>query len=157
MLKNNKGISLITVIVTIVIMIILISIVVSSSIDSVEETNLTKIENEIKNLKDAVSVRMANYERNKTLYPMIGEKLEGKVFEYIPTIANLESGEVSNIISKITNNYNNGNQDYYRLVGRVDAEKIGVEGIDIAHRYIVDYYECEVYGPVRFELINIGG
>ena len=157
MLKNQKGISLITVIVTVVIMIILISIVVSSSIDSVEETNITKIENEIKNLKDAVSIRMSNYERNKSLYPMIGEKLDGKIFEYIPTIANLESDEISNITSKVTDSYNKGNQDYYRLVGRLDAEKIGVEGIDFEHKYIVDYYECEVYGPVRFELINIGG
>ena len=125
MLKNNKGISLITVLVTIVIMSILIYIVVNSSINSVSETNITKINNEIKNLKNAISVRISNNERNENLYPMVGNKLEyEKLFEQISSIKNLSSGEVTTIVNK----YNAETQDYFRLIGKIDAEKLGVEG-----------------------------
>lgn len=148
MLRNSKGISLITLIVTIVVMIILISIVVNSSIDSVEETNLTKINTEIRNIKDAVSTRISNNERNETLYPIIGEKVGDSVFDYVRTIETLTSDEIDDLINKLSDRYNEGNQDYFRLVGKAEAELLGVEGLDSEHYYIVNYYECEVYGPV---------
>ena len=55
MLKNKKGVSLITLVITIVVMLIVLTITISSSLKSVDETNATRIENEIRNLKDAVN------------------------------------------------------------------------------------------------------
>lgn len=155
MFKNSKGISLVTLVITIVVMIIILTITISSSLKSVEETNVTKIENEIRSLKDAVNDRIANYERNPSLYPIVGQKTGDTIFEYIRSIENLESQEISNIISEISKNYSSETADYYRIVGRTEAEKLGVESLDIEHYYIVDYNECEVYGPISAELVNL--
>lgn len=157
MLKDNKGVSLVTLVITIVIMLIMISIVINSSIKSVEETNLTKIENEIKNLEDAVNNRIVNHERNATLYPIVGEKIGDNIFEYIRSIESLDASEVSELVGKIADTYSKENEEYYRLVGKADAEKLGVEGLDAEHYYVVDYNECEVYGPISLELVNNGG
>lgn len=154
MVKSNRGVSLVTLVITIVVMLIIISITISSSIKSVEETNATKIENEIRSLRDAVNDRMANHERNAILYPIIGEKIGDSVFEYIRSIENLESQEINKIISQISDNYSVDNVDYYRLVGRTEAEKLGVENIDMEHYYVVDYYECDVYGPISLKVLN---
>ena len=153
MLKNEKGISLVMLVITIVVMVVMISITISSSINSVEETNLTRIQNEIRNLKDAANDRMANYKRNSTLYPIIGEKIADEFLD--DYIRSIEFVEPSDVFDKIR--YNDETKDYYRLVGRIEAEKLGVEGIDAEHYYIIDYTEGEVYGPVNIELINNGG
>ena len=149
MLKNNSGISMLTVILTIIVMIILISITINGSIKTVEETNLTKIANEIKNLKDAVNIRMTNYERNATTYPLIGEKVGDDVFKYILSIENMSNEEKLDIVDTISVSYNQDKQDYYRLIESADAERLGVEGLDEENYYIIDYYYGEVYGPVK--------
>ena len=154
MIKNNKGVSLVSLVITIVVMLVILSITLSSSLQSVEETNLTKIENEIRDLKDAVNDRLANYQRNPMTYPIIGEKVGDNIFEYIRSIETLESNEISEIIEQISVTYSVENADYYRLVGRTEAEKLGVENIDAKHFYIVDYYDCDVYGPISVKLLN---
>lgn len=154
MLKSDKGISLITVLITIVTMIILIAIVVNSSLNSVEETNVTKINNEIKSLKEGVSIRITNHERNENLYPLVGEKVkDSEILEKVSSIEKLSSGEAMNIAEK----YNEKTKEYFRLIGRDDAKLLGVEGIDIEHYYIVNYYDCEVYGPIDINLVSSGG
>lgn len=154
MFKENRGVSLITLVITIVTMLILLAITLSSSLDSVEEANITKIDNEIRDLKDAVNDRMANYERNPVLYPIIGEKIGDNIFEYVRSIEILESQEINEIINEISATYSVENIDYYRLVGRTEAEKLGVENIDVEHYYVVDYLECEVYGPISLKVLN---
>ena len=154
MIKNNKGVSLVSLVVTIVVMLIILSITLSSSLKSVEETNLTKIDNELRDLKDAVNDRMANYQRNPMVYPIIGEKVGDNLVEYIRSIETLESQEINEIIEQINVTYSPEIADYYRLVGRTEAEKLGVENIDVEHFYVVDYYDCDVYGPISEKLIN---
>ncbi len=154
MLKSNKGISLITLVITIVVMLVILAITISSSIKSVDETNITKIENEISSLKDAVNVRMVNHERNAALYPIIGQKLGDDIYDYIRSIETLETTEISEIISEISQVYSAETSNYYRLVGASEANSLGVESVDPEHYYVVDYYECEVYGPVSLSLVN---
>lgn len=154
MIKNENGISLLTVIITIVVMIILISIVVNSSINSVDETNLTKINYETKNIKDAVNIRISNHERNASAYPYVGTPVGDKVFTYVQYIEILTKEEINELIKKLTDNYNVGNEKYYRLIGKTEAEELGVDGIDIEHCYIIDYYEGDVYGPIKKDLIE---
>lgn len=156
MIKSNRGVSLVTLVITIVVMFIMISITISASIKSVEETNTTKIDHEIRSLRDAVSDRLANNKRNAVLYPIIGEKIGDSVNEYIRSIENLEGPQKEKIINKINNDERNFEEtkDFFRLVGRTEAEKLGVENIDVEHFYVVDYYECEVYGPINPEILN---
>ena len=157
MLRSNKGISLVMLVITIAVMVIMISITINSSIESVEEANLTKISTEIKNLKDAVNDRIANNARNSTLYPIVGEKIGDSIFEYIRSIETLSLQEISDVVDTIASTYSPETKDYFRLVGRNDAEKLGVESIDAEHYYVVDYYNGEIYGPVSLDLVNNGG
>ena len=156
MIKIEKGVSLVTLVITIVVMVVMISIIIGTSIQSIDEANVTKIDNEIKTLKDAVIDRISNNARNETLYPIVGEKLGDTIFEHIRSIERLDNKEISEIIGNIAGNYSQETSDYYRLVGNIDAEKLGVEGLDPTHAYVVDYIECEVYGPVSEDLINKG-
>ena len=156
MIKSNRGVSLVTLVITIVVMLIMISITISASLKSVEETNDTKIEHEIRSLQDAVNDRLANNNRNPVLYPIIGEKIGDSINEYIRSIENLENGEKDKILNRINNGERNFDEtkDFFRLVGRTEAEKLGVENIDKEHFYVVDYYECEVYGPISLKVLN---
>ena len=151
-MKNNAGVSLVTLVITIVVMLVILSITLSSSLDSIEETNMTKIENEIRTLKDAANDRMANYERNPTLYPLVGDKIGDGIIDYIGAIETLESSEITQLKVKYKDEAHHS--DYHRLVGRADAAKLGVENIDVEHFYIIDYYNVEVYGPVSSKVIN---
>ena len=92
---------MVTLVISIVVMIIILSIVINSSINSVNETNLTKIDNEIGDLKNAVAIRITNYQRNSTLYPIVGQKIGDNVFEYIRSIERLSSSEIGDIIDEI--------------------------------------------------------
>jgi type II secretory pathway pseudopilin PulG len=56
MLKNNKGISLATMVITIIIMLIILSTLVYSSVASVKVRKLNKLYNDIRQLNDAVAV-----------------------------------------------------------------------------------------------------
>lgn len=143
MLKNNKGVSMITLVITIVIMVIMISIILNSSIDSIEETNVTKIENEVRMLKEAVNVRITNHERNENLYPLIGEKVGDEIYNKLKNIEGIEPSVINEL------NYSAETEDLYRVIDAADAKQLGVDGIDVEHRYILDYNDCEVYGPLK--------
>ena len=75
-MKNNSGISLITLAVMIVVMLILASIVMNSGIESIDEANDTKVAVEIEKLKEAVSKRMTDNARNEAAYPFVGKKVD---------------------------------------------------------------------------------
>ena len=151
MIKDNKGISLIMLVISFVIMILLISIIVNTSLNSVEEVETVKIEDEIRNLTDAVNDRIINNERNSIQYPLVGSKVEEDVFLYIRSIKTLDSSEITKIISKINENYSDKTKDLFRLVGNIEAQRLGVKNVDPDHYYIVDYNTGDVYGPVTNE------
>ena len=151
--KKNRGISMIMLVIAIVIMIILISIIMSSSLTSVEEVEMVKIEEEIRNLTDAVNDRIANYERNSKAYPLVGTVIGENVFIYIRSIDYLESDEITRIITKINLSYSEDNRELYRVIGNKEAQLLGVSNVDNEHYYVVDYNEGEVYGPISLDLI----
>lgn len=156
-MRKQTGVSMVTLVISIVVMIIILSIVINSSINSVNETNLTKIDNEIGDLKNAVAIRITNYQRNSTLYPIVGQKINDNIFEYVRSIERLNSSEIGEIIDEIVKDYSSENSDYYRLVGKVEAEKLGIENIESDHYYVVDYINGEVYGPVNSQIVSNGG
>ncbi len=155
MFKKQDGISIIMLVISIVVMLILISIVMNSSLNSIEEVDSVKIEDEIRNLREAVNDRMINYERNSILYPMVGRKIaDDKIYLLVRSIDNKDSSEISRMISSINKNYSEETKNYYRIVGNSDAQSLGVSNIDPEHYYVVDYIEVEVYGPVSLELVQ---
>lgn len=147
MSKKDNGISMVTLVITMVLMIIMISMVVNSGIESIEETNVTKIENEIRMLKEAMNIRITNHERNEYLYPLIGEKVGDEIYNKLSTIAGIEPEVINRIKDNIE--YSQESEDLYREIDATDAKQLGVDGINVEHRYILDYNDCEVYGPLK--------
>lgn len=144
-MKENKGVSIIALIVTITIIIILITITWSSGIGNVNEANKTKIDVEIGYLKEAVSTQMTNHVRNPEKYPFVGERLTTEeATKYISTVKSLSNSAVIEINSKI----NEDTIQYFRLIDSTSAETLGVDSVDKNHYFIVDYETGNVYGTV---------
>ncbi len=127
--KNQKGISLITLVVTIVVLIILAGITIySGAIRNIDSTTDTMALEEIINIGDAVATRKELHELRGSKYQLIGEALTAPV-------------EVNGI------SYQNG---WYKLNPNNSTE-LGLE--NIKGKYIVNYDTCEVVSlnPIYFQ------
>lgn len=153
-MKKQNGVSLITLIVTIIVIIILASVAMASGVGSIEEANRTKIDMEIRGIKDAVSDRMIYYAQNSSNYPLVGKKVDD-ITIYLYCIDNITNEEISDFIE----NMSYENSDYYRVVDSIAAKSMGVESISEEHQYVVDYYTGKVFGPVNMKKLEaeIGG
>ena len=143
-MKNNSGISLITLAVMIVVMLILASIVMNSGIESIDEANDTKVAVEIEKLKEAVSKRMTDNARNEAAYPFVGKKVDD-IVGYAYYIEDMSNGDLQKFIATVDEE----SVDYMRLVDNIDAAKLGVSSVAEDHYFIVDYYNGKVYGTVN--------
>ena len=97
-------------------------------------------------LKEAVNTRITNHERNENLYPLVGEKIGDEIYNKLSKIDGIDSSIINRIKDNIE--YSEESEDLYREIDAADAKQLGVDGIDIEHRYILDYNDCEVYGPL---------
>lgn len=143
-MKNNQGVSIITLIITIVIIIILATIFWISGIGSVNETNKTKLNVEVGNLKQAVASRLAENARNPERYPLVGNRIDKtSATNYINNIRELSNFEVGAITARMDEN-----MESFRLVDASGAAVLGVDGVDKEHKFIIDYSTGDVYGFV---------
>lgn len=149
-MKKNSGVSMIALVVTVIVIIILASIVTTSGLDSIDETSKTKIDMEIRSIKDAVADRMVNNAQNPGKYPLVGKKLNNDVTLYIYYIENMSNEEIADFVSGI----NDDNIDSYRLIDSIAAGALGIESIDPEHYYIVDYSTGKVYGTVNMKAME---
>lgn len=143
-MKNNSGVSIITLVVTIMIIIILASIAIMSGRDSIDETSKTKVDVEIGSLKEAVSARMIDYARNSLKYPLIGKKVDD-VTVYLPYIENLSEEEKDAFTARVNAA---SSKDVYRIVDSIAAASLGVDAVNENHYFIVDYATGSVYGSI---------
>ena len=143
-MKNNRGISLITLTIMIVVMLILASIVMNSGIDSIDEANDAKIATEISKLKEAVSKRMTDNARNSSAYPFVGRKVDD-IVGYAYFIETMSNGDLQKFIATVDED----SIDYMRVVDCIDAANLGVSGVSEDHYFIVDYYNGKVYGIIN--------
>ncbi len=130
-MNNNKGISIITLIITIVIIIILAGMSIYYGLDkNIGETTNTMSYNEIFDVSESVSQRTLLNRINPDKYKLIGEKL---------TDANPKK------INEIT--YGDG---WYELLAK-ESSKLGLE--NVKKNYVVNYKTGEVisYDPVYYE------
>ena len=142
-MREKAGISLISLIVIIIVILILASIAILSGVGSIKETSKTKLDVEIRSLKDAVSNRMTENARNPSKYPLIGQKVDD-ITAYLPYISGLSNTDIQNISMKITAE----NIDYFRLVDATAASALGAEAIDPEHYFVVNYENGDVYGSI---------
>lgn len=130
-MRNNKGISLITLIITIVVLIILAGIGIYTGYTSnVRKATFTKIYSEMKEISSAVKQREMENKLDNIKYPYLGEKLTDDDFIQINGV-----------------NYGSG----YYLVTSEQIVSLGVSNVD--RDYIVNYSTGEVVSkePIYIE------
>ncbi|MBQ9267643.1 MAG: type II secretion system protein [Clostridia bacterium] len=128
-MRDNRGITLITLIVTIIVMIILAAIGIRVGTESIDTTAEARITNEKKEIETVALERGANYLVNDSAYPLVGSEV---LLSEIADISELDSNDI----------------DYIRKVNRADLQSLGVKNTT-GNSYIVDYLTGIVYGPVK--------
>ncbi len=156
MLKNNKGISLITLILTIIVILILTAIFLSTGLDSIFEAKGSKNANEIAQLKSAISDRFNSYLKNEDTVALTGKLAKNTyttdecINKIISTLdfekATDEEKETQK--NKISNNISRDYEKYVMIIESGDMAQLGLENYSKTNRYIVDYYTGMVYGPI---------
>ena len=84
MIKSNKGISLVSLIIVIAVMLIITSVTISISYDRFEINNLNKLKNDLELLEDKVS----NYYLKYNVIPVLRKKDDNTIIKYDETTLN---------------------------------------------------------------------
>lgn len=162
MIKNNKGVTLMSLVITIVIMVILISIVGYFSLDSIKNSYVA---NQKKELADVV--QYVGSKKVKLLLEEfdVSEKFPDTVVtsEGLYLIANGLSETNKNIILEVnSSDYLKDNQKYlYITAEKLNAESMASDSIvvkDIKNNYIINFFTGTVIGIYdNGERIEISG
>lgn len=129
-MKNQSGISLITLIVTIIVIIILAAIVIGGSFNStLDEATFTRTVSEMTEVYDAVVQRSLEHKLDNTLYAYVGTPL---------------SNDEPKVINGIT--YGDG---YYFIEEQTDKEALNLERVKGS--YIVNYDTGEVISSTKIK------
>lgn len=154
---ENKGITLITVIVMISVILILSAIFLSTGMESLEESKKAEKENEIHQIKLAVVDRYTSYEKNDGSVSLIGTSAKNKwatssecVNSIIPTLdfSSLSSDDKESKINRITSDITRDYDEFVMLINSGDMARLGVDKASDS-LYVVDYYTGSVYGPIE--------
>lgn len=142
MKKNNKGISLVSLVIVIIVTIILISVVVTVGYDYIQESNRTKTTAVVTFISDAASQRQNDKHVDTTMY-YVGHPYTGN---------NLDK------IKGLPDGFEIKGGDMWYFIDAVSAEKLGVleshkyieEDLknptdDIVKTVLVDYFTGEAY------------
>ena len=124
--SNNKGITLIALVITIVVLLILASIGIGGAISGVDESTDQKLKSELKMVQHAVLQRYTKYSLTKDETMLVGDKIEEE---------NLDS----NITWQKQGSYYRINNEQFKELGITD----------IKDTYIVNYKTGEVYNETQ--------
>lgn len=138
---NEKGISLIALVVTIIVMIILATIVIKVGNDGFTTAIDAQIANEIRDVESAAMKRFSDNAVSETAYPLLGEKIELETV--ITTICSNTEYTDADIRESLTKNIS-----YVRKINSTDINGLGVKNAT-GNLYIVDYFSGKVYGPIK--------
>ncbi len=138
---NEKGISLIALVVTIIVMIILATIVIKVGNDGFTTATNAQIANEIRDVESAAMKRFSDNAVSETAYPLLGEKIELETA--ITTICSNTEYTDADIRESLTKNIS-----YVRKINSTDINGLGVKNAT-GNLYIVDYFSGKVYGPIK--------
>ena len=155
MIKNNKGITMMTLVITIVTMVILISIVGYFSIESINNSHISNEKKEMADVLEYVLVRKAKLLNNEfdveEKYGDISGKAPIVTEELLELVArNLEETGKNNIIEV---NQNSIFPDEYKYI-YITADKLNNEALsteytvirDVKNNYIINFYTGTVIG-----------
>ena len=143
-MKNQKGISLITLVVTMVVMLILIGVVGQYSLENIEKSNTAVSESEFANVRDftlnmQTKILLEDYEFDTTQIHMTNELLYILAEEYLSSL------ELSNIVDVNSSDLPAQCKYYYisadkKMFEDKDFTKGNITIQDVKNDYIVNFY-----------------
>lgn len=155
MVKNNKGITLIALVIMIIIIIILTSIFVATSLRALKETRISEIQEEVHALQQAISIRYTSYVKNGESgnVQLVGASPSSR-WESVDDCINaikegMKSEERTVNESKLTNEITRDYDKYVKVITASEAKSLGVDPFLEDSVYVVDYYTSTAYGPVK--------
>ena len=131
-LKNDKGITTISLIITIMVIGILALVSVNMGVAGIKETNDAKLTAELEIVQHAVLEQYTKYKTTKDTVYLVGNKITDAE-------ANEIANEIGVVLVDIPDTYSN--QDYYRL-DKASLTAIGIQ--DSTDEYIINYISGEV-------------
>lgn len=154
-MTNQKGISMITLVITIIVMIILASIVYVVGNDGRETAEHAKYENEKKLIQEAMQSRYATYMRNPNAGSLEGTILENTLTEIVTQLEEMErntldSNEVRDEITSFLDK-NSLHPECSRIINYNDMLSLGITNVTSTtnYSYIANYYTLDVIGPIK--------
>ncbi len=160
-MKNNKGVSLIALVVTIVVMIILASIALNSAtIDQVKAEEARRLA-ENSQVEQAIAVRYGKYLQNSVHNPLLGDKIPEEyvtvndIKEYLldtlTTQGNINNFETRESISAELDSFlikNYSEMEYTRILHHNDIIGLDIDNISVGSIFIINYSTGMVVGPI---------
>lgn len=143
-LRENKGITLIVLIITIVVLLIIAGISISGGITGIEESNDNRAMTELEKVQHAITQRYSKFELTKDKSLIVGTKIDD-----LPTIptptgeTKAPTWKVFQVTSGATVS-THPERKYYRL-SQSDLQNLGLTGSENGSSYIVNYYSGEIF------------
>ncbi len=130
--ENQKGITVVSLLITVIVLIILSGIGIKIGTDSIKASRDGKLASELSMVQHAVLEQYTKYQTTKDITYLVGNKVKQEEMTQIAKNLNIT---LVNIPQKYTN------KDYYRL-DKASLLQIGIENTD--DEYIVNYVSGEV-------------
>ena len=162
-MKNNKGVSMIALIIAIVIMVILASIALNSGNEAYDKALIAKADAERNQVIQAVETRYGKYSINRTASPLVGDTIPEEYYtvndisKYLMDLFRGENrlysdDEMTNhtrekqIQEFLVNNVDH--MEYTRILRHADIINLGLDNITLKSVFLVNYYSSDVVGPI---------
>ncbi len=137
-MKNNKGITLISLVITIIVLLILSGIGIKMGTNMISTSQDKKLISELNMVQHAILEQYAKYQATKDLsYIKVGNKMELADVKKIASNIGIELVNIPDTYS---------NKDYYKL-DKLSLLKIGIENTE--DEYIVNYISGEVINNTK--------
>ena len=142
--RENKGITLIALIITIVVLLIIAGISISGGIEGIDKADDNRAMSDLEKVQHAITERYTKFELLKDKSLIVGTKVDTLPTLPTPTgDAETPTWKVKQVITG-DNVSPHPERNYYRL-SKSDLENLGLTGDYKKSSYIVNYYTGEVF------------
>ena len=147
--SDNKGITLIVLIITIIVLLIIAGISISGGIQGIDKADENRAISDLAKVQHAVTQRYTKYNLTKDNSLIVGTKVDLEDLTDVPNSINWKVLQFTTGDTASTH----PERKYYRL-SKSDLENLGLTGDYQGSSYIVNYYSGEVYDEGERETSN---
>ena len=134
--KENKGITLVALIITVIILIIIAGVSINYTIDGIQQTKDELLISELEQVQYIIGENYLNYIKTKNNVFLVGRKITN-----LTEITNI-TNNLKIILVRIPNEYINNIEASYYEINPTELKSLGIENSE--NTYIVNYLTGEV-------------